>query len=179
MFKFPILGDVILSGLVKGIGAMKYTKQLLVLMMFLSWFSLPLVGKEAIKRFLPASLFMAFIVRMVNVIAKKRKWWWWYEKVHPSVAGVFPFMWGPFLVGSVWILKYTYGKFMRYMGLNLLVDAVFTYGIEPYLQRFGIASLVRMKKSGLMSVFIVLAMLLYGFQFLKEKGMGKRKASVN
>lgn len=179
MFKFPFLGEVILSGLIRGLGAMKYTKRLLVLMMFLSWFSLPFVGKESIKRFFPASLFMAIIVRVVNIIAKKRKWWWWYEKVHPSVAGVFPFMWGPFLVGSIWILKYTYGKFMRYMGLNLLVDAVFTYGIEPYLQRFGIASLVRMKKSGLMYVFTVLAFLLYGFQFVKEKGFGKRKTSVN
>lgn len=179
MFKFQLLGEGMLSGLMRGLDAMKFTKPLLLLMMFLSWFSLPFVGKESIKRFLPASLFMAFIVRMVNVIANKRKWWWWYEKVHPSVAGVFPFMWGPFLVGSIWILKYTYGKFMRYMGLNLLVDAVFTYGIEPYLQRFGIASLVRMKKSGLMSVFTVLAFLLYGFQFVQEKVVGKGKNSVN
>lgn len=50
---------------------MKYSKLFLILMMILSLFSGAFVGKESIKRFLPASLFMAIIVKVVNVIAKK------------------------------------------------------------------------------------------------------------
>ncbi|MED3574189.1 hypothetical protein [Cytobacillus praedii] len=148
---------------------MRYSKLLLILMMILSWITIPFVGKASIKRFLPAALFMAFIVRVVNFIAKKRKWWWWYEKIHHSVSGSFPFVWGSFFVGSLWVLKFTYGNFMKFMGLNLAVDSIFTYVIEPYLQKFGIASLVRMKKIQLMYVFTVLAFLLYGFQLVKEK----------
>ncbi|WP_458415140.1 hypothetical protein ACNQFZ_10345 [Schinkia sp. CFF1] len=157
---------------------MKYSKLFLALMMILSWFSFAFTDKESIKRFLPASLFMAIIVKVVNLIAKKRKWWWWYEKVHPSVSGVFPFMFGPFFVGSFWILKSTYGNFMRYMGLNLITDSAFTYVLEPYLQKFGIASLVRMKKIQLMYVFTVLAFLLYGFQLIEEKVL-KGRISLN
>jgi len=82
-------------------------------------------------------------------------------------------MWGPFLVGSMWILKLTYGKFFRYMVLNLAIDGMFSYGLVYYLQKFGVASLVRMKKNQLMYVFIVETLLLYGFQFLKEKGLVK------
>jgi hypothetical protein len=147
---------------------MKYSK-LLFLSMILSWFSIPFLGKESIKRFLPSALFMAIIVKVVNIIAKKRKWWWWYGKVHPSVSGEFPFVWGTFFVGSLWILKWTYGNFIKYLGLNLITHSVFTYVVEPYLQKFGIASLVRMKKIQLMYVFFVLAFLLYGFQLVKEK----------
>lgn len=158
---------------------MKYSKQLLVLMMILSWFSLAFAGKESIKRFLPASLFMAIIVRVVNIIAKKRKWWWWYEKIHPFVSGSFPFVWGSFFVGSLWIMKFTYGNFIKFMGLNLIAHSAFTYVIEPYLQRFGIASLVRMKTIQLMYVFMVLAFLLYGFQLIKEKALVKREISLN
>ncbi|WP_245613728.1 hypothetical protein [Alkalihalobacterium bogoriense] len=158
---------------------MKYSKLLLVLMMVFSWFSLVFLDKKSIKRFFPASLFMAIIVRMVNVIAKKRKWWWWYEKIHPSVSGSFPFVWGSFFVSSFWILKYTYGNFMRYIGLNLFAHSAFTYILEPYLQKFGIASLVRMKKHQLMYVFIVLAFLLYGFQMVREKAIVKKKVSLN
>lgn len=88
-------------------------------------------------------------------------------------------MWGSFLVGSLWILKWTYGNFIKYMGLNLIVDSAFTYVLEPYLQRFGIASLVRMKKIQLMYVFMVLTILLYGFQFVKEKSLVKRAVSFN
>lgn len=157
---------------------MKYSKQLLVLMIILSWFSLPFTGKQTIKRFLPASLFMAIIVRVVNIIAKKRKWWWWYVKIHPSVSGSFPFVWGSFFVGSLWILKYTYGNFINYIGLNLIAHSAFTYVVEPVLQKLGIASLVRMKKIQLMYVFMVLAFLLYGFQFVKEKSF-VRDTSLN
>lgn len=148
---------------------MKYTKLFSVVMMILSWFSLAFVGKEYIKRFLPASLFMAIVVKVVNIIAKIRKWWWWYEKIHPSLSGEFPFIWGSFFAGSVWILKYTYGNLLKYLGTNLIAHSFFTYAVVPYLQKFGIASLVRMKKIQLMYVFMMLALLLYSFQLVKEK----------
>jgi hypothetical protein len=148
---------------------LKYSKSLLLLLMILPWFSVPLLGKDAFKRFLPAGLFISLVVRMVNFVAKKRRWWWWYETLHPKMSGVIPFMWGPFLIGTLWILKWTYGKFLRYITLNIIVDGAFTYGLVYYLQKFGIASLVRMKKTPLMFIFMVEALLLYGFQFFKEK----------
>jgi hypothetical protein len=157
---------------------MKYSKQFLVLMLILSWLSLAFTGKKSIKRFLPVSLFMAIIVRGVNIIAKKRKWWWWYEKIHPSVSGSFPFVWGSFLAGSLWIMKLTYGNFIKYMRLNLIAHSAFTYVVEPFLQKFGIASLVRMKRIQLMYVFMMLSLLLYGFQLVKEKAFIKRNISL-
>ncbi|WP_246943715.1 hypothetical protein [Bacillus pinisoli] len=147
----------------------KYLKPVLVMMMILPWFSVPLIGREAFKRFLPASLFIAVIVRIVNFIAQKRRWWWWYETLHPRISGITPFMLGPFLVGSLWILKWTYGNFTRYMLLNLGVDGAFTYGLVYYLQKAGIASLVRLKKINLLLLFTLEALLLYGFQFFKER----------
>jgi hypothetical protein len=42
------------------------------------------------------------VVRTINFIAKKRKWWW-YQTLHPKLSGVIPFIWGPFLIGSMWI----------------------------------------------------------------------------
>jgi hypothetical protein len=144
------------------------------MMMILPWFTIPWLGKSAFKRYLPAGLFISLMVRIINIIAKKRKWWWWYETLHPKLSGVVPFIWGPFLVGSVWILKWTYGKFFRYMILNSIVDSMFTYIIVHYLTKLGIASLVRMKKIQLMYVFTVFAILLYIFQFLREYVQRKR-----
>lgn len=158
---------------------MKYSKTLLLLMMILSWFTTPLLGKSAFKRYLPAGLFISLMVRIVNVIAKKRKWWWWYETLHPKLPGEIPFMLGPFLVGSMWILKWTYGKFVRYVILNLAVDSMFTYIVVHYLTKFGIASLVRMKKIQLMYVLTVLSFILYFFQFLKENVQRKGKIFFN
>lgn len=148
---------------------MKSSKLFLILMISISWLSLAFVGKKSIKRFLPASLFMAILVKAVNILARKRRWWWWYKTIHPSVSGEFPFVWGSFFVGSLWILKFTYGNLRKYLGLNLIAHSIFTYILEPFLQKSGIASLVRLKKIQLMYVFMVLAIILYGFQHLKEK----------
>ncbi|MCR1833544.1 hypothetical protein NSA56_03935 [Oceanobacillus caeni] len=148
---------------------MKKVKPFLILMTVLSWFSLAFAGKKSIKRFLPVSLFMAIVVTLVQFIAKKRRWWLWYGKRQPSVLASFPFTWGSFFASSLWIMKYTYGNFKRYIGLNLIWHLAFTYVGEPILKKFGIASLVRMKKIQLMYVFMILALTLYGFQIVKEK----------
>ncbi|MEH7385564.1 hypothetical protein V7147_09170 [Bacillus sp. JJ1521] len=149
----------------------KYNKMLLILMLIISWLSLLLMGKNSVKRFLPAGVFMALFTRWENVVAKKRTWWWWYEKLHPKLPGSFPFVWGPFMIGSMWILKLTYGNFFRYLILNLIVDSIFTFVlVDKWLTKWGIASLVRMKKIQLSLLLFIDSLLLYGFQYLIEKG---------
>ena len=149
---------------------MKYNKFILIMMMVVSWLSLLIFGKNAFKKFLPAGIFIAIITRLENYIAKKRTWWWWYEKLHPKLSGSFPFVWGPFMIGSLWVLKLTYGKFYRYLFINLLVDSIFIYIlVDKWLTKWGIASLVRMKKVKLSLLLFVDSLLLYGFQLCIDK----------
>lgn len=146
----------------------KYSKALPLTIMIITWFLLPTLGKDVLKRYFSSGIFISVVVLTVNFIAKKRKWWRWYEAFSPKITWVVPFTWGPFLIGSLFILKWTYGNFFRYMLLNILVDGLFTFGLEYYLKKFKIFSLVQMSKSHLMYVFTFDALLLYGFQFLKE-----------
>ena len=138
-------------------------------MLILPWLTIPLLGKNTIKRFLPAGLFIAFAVRIESMIAKRQRWWWFYQKIHPNLTGEFPLIWGPFLIGSMWILKLTYGKPWIFIMTNLIVDTLFTYPFVKWLQKRGIASLVRLKGIQLSLLFFVKSLLLYGFQFLVEK----------
>ncbi|MBW8347864.1 hypothetical protein K0H71_00195 [Bacillus sp. IITD106] len=154
---------------------MRYNKLLLLLMLIFSWFSLLSLGKNSFKRFLPAGIFIAFVTRLENVMAKKRTWWWWYEKLHPKLSGSFPFVWGPFMVSSMWILRFTYGKLFRYLLVNLIADSIFVYIlIDKWLTKWGIASLVRMKKMQLSLLLFIDSLILYGFQFLIEKMRGNK-----
>ncbi|MFP7394845.1 hypothetical protein SFC57_14790 [Niallia circulans] len=59
---------------------MKYSKTLLILSMIVPWVTVPLLGKNTLKRYIAASTFIALMVRLTNIVAKRRKWWWWYEK---------------------------------------------------------------------------------------------------
>lgn len=148
---------------------MKYSKLLLLIMFILPWFSLPLLGKKSAKRFFPAGIFISLVVTFESIFAKKRKWWCWYESLHPKLQGGFPLTWGPFLIGSMWILKLTYGKLFIYLITNLVVDTLFTYPFVMFLKKQGIASLVQLKKYQLSILFFIKSLLLYGFQYVKEK----------
>lgn len=148
---------------------MKYSKLFLWLQLALPWLSLPLLGKKTLKRFLPAAIFIALLVHYEGKLAKKRKWWLYYQSIHPKVPGGFTLTWGTFLIGSMWILKFTYGRFWVYTLVNLIVDSGFTYILTEPLKKVGIVSLVRMKKYQLSMLFFFKSLLLYGFQSMKEK----------
>lgn len=147
----------------------KHPRLLLLLMMLVPWLTLPFLGKSSIKRYFSATLFMALFIRIESYLAKKRKWWWFYEKVYSKARGETPLIWGPFFVGSLWILKLTYGRFFTYLLVNLAVDTWFTYPFVNWLTKSGIASLVRFKKIHLSALLFVKSLLLYGFQFFTEK----------
>ena len=122
---FSVQGNIILENRGLRMNKIKIAKPILLVMLILSWLTLPSLGGKAIKRFLPASVLMATVVTLEMKLAKKRRWWWFYTKVHSKISGGFPLTWGPFLIGSMWILRFTYGKFGWYVLLNLIVDTFF------------------------------------------------------
>lgn len=149
----------------------------IVLMVLLPLFSLPLMGKKTITRFLPGGIFMSLYLIAEGRFAEKRKWWWFPYSVKPNVLAEFPLIFGPFLVGSLWILKYTFGKFNLYLLVNILVDAFFTYFGLNWLNKIGYVSLVRLTKIQLSIVFLIKTFVLYGFQVLYEKVMPQSEES--
>lgn len=150
-------------------GTLRRPKIILIIMLIFPWITLPLLGKETIKRFFLAALFISLVVRVESIVARKRKWWWFFEKIHPNLSGEFPLIWGPFFIGSMWILKFTYGKLITYIITNLTIDTLFTYPLISILKKQGVGSLVRLKKYQLSILFFFKSLILYAFQFLREK----------
>jgi hypothetical protein len=148
---------------------LKNTRFLLLIMMILPWFSLPLLGRRALKRFLPATIFISFLVKYNNYIAKKRKWWIFTNSIHPKIAGDIPFILGPYSLSALWVLKLTYGKFPLFIMINAIGHILFAYPGMKLLRRLGIVSLVRMKPIQLTLLLTIRGFLLYGFQFALEK----------
>ncbi|WP_186580046.1 hypothetical protein [Aquibacillus kalidii] len=148
---------------------MKRNKLILLGMLVLPWLSFPLLGKKTVKRFICSSIFISLIVKAESILARKRKWWWFFEKITPNFSGELPLIWGPFFIGSMWIMKFTYGKYLLYMLINFLIDAFFSFVLIDYLKKLGIGALVRLKKYQLLLIFLFKANLLYIFQILYEK----------
>ncbi|WP_264807038.1 hypothetical protein [Cytobacillus sp. NCCP-133] len=153
--------------ILKSINA-KNSRFLLILMMIIPWISLPLVGRSTIKRFLPATVFISLVVKIMNIIAEKRKWWWFYTSVHPKINGDIPFILGPYFICSLWVLKMTYGRFPLFLITNIIFHLLFAFPGIKFLKNLGIASLVRISSIQLVFILMIRAVLLYSFQFAKE-----------
>jgi hypothetical protein len=147
----------------------KKLKFYIFLLFFLPWLSLPLLGKRTIKKFLPGALFMGCYVTLEGMLAEKRKWWWFPFRIKPNVLGELPLIWGPFFIGSFWILKYTYKKFNLYLLVNIVVDSLFTYFILDIFKKFGYVTLVRLSRFQLSIVFLIKSFVMYGFQVFYDK----------
>ncbi|MFE7083502.1 hypothetical protein [Priestia megaterium] len=106
-----------------------------ILMIILAWSSLPFLGKHNIKRFLPASILIVLIEGINVQYGKKRKWWVFYNKPKSYLSGEFPFNIGPHFIGTMWILKWTYGNFKAFILLNIIMDAIYAFPFVDFLKK--------------------------------------------
>jgi hypothetical protein len=154
---------------------MENNKRFLLLLMLLPWLSVPFLGKKSFKRFSLAAMLISVVFAIQSVISHRRGWWRVYPKLIPNVIGEFPFIVGPFYVGAMWILKFTYGKFFRYLLLNLGVDFFHIYIFVTWLKSQGIAALIRLKNYQALLLFKLNAILMYGFQTINHKKINQKK----
>ncbi|WP_026568615.1 hypothetical protein [Bacillus sp. UNC41MFS5] len=137
-------------------------------MVLLVWLTLPFLGVRNIKKFLPASIFIVIVEILLAQIGKERKWWVFYKK-NSFISVALPFYIGPFLIGSMWILKWTYGNFKRFLTLNAIVDGMFTILMMSLLKKLKLVTLVRFNKIQFFLYLFLKSFLFYGFQYLIEK----------
>jgi len=64
-------------------------------------------------------------VLLITLIGKRRKWRVFYNKSNSVLFGEFPFLHGPFMTSSLWILEWTYGNFKRFLLINASFEASF------------------------------------------------------
>jgi hypothetical protein len=146
-------------------------KLYLVLIIILSWLTVPLIGKKDFKRYYPAATFMGLYVFIEGFIAEKNKWWTIKTRLHSKLRGEIPLILGPFFTGSIWILNLTYGRPLMYILLNSVVDAFFAYPFYTWFKKLGIWKLLRFSQLQLFILFIMKSIFMYVFHlaFLDKK----------
>ncbi|MGD6965952.1 hypothetical protein ACQCVP_05955 [Rossellomorea vietnamensis] len=154
---------------------MKLSRLLILLLLVFSWIMLPFAGWRSIKRFSPAAMFMGVFLLIEDLIAEKLKWWVIYPTLFRRLRGMTPFAIGPFFTGSIFILKFTYGKFPLFFLLNLAVDCFFCYPFYSWFKKLGVWKLVRMNQMQLLTLFLTKSVLMYGFHhfFISRKETAK------
>lgn len=102
--------------------------------------SLFFLGRSNIRRYMPVALFVTVVNTMIYQAAYHYNWWresglfgWDY------VANV-PWVYSAYWIATIWIFKYTFGRFWRYLIVNLILDGGYIFVWYPIQIRLGMAS---------------------------------------
>ncbi|MGP4108450.1 hypothetical protein [Virgibacillus sp. L01] len=148
---------------------LKNTQRIInIIMVLLPWVSLPLLGVQNFKRYFPASLLVLLMGAIDVQIGKKRRWWSFYNKPRSYFFNEFPFHIGPFMVSSMWILKWGYGNVARFVLLNVLVNAIFAGPLTTLCKNVKLFRTVWLTRIQFFFYFFYKAFFLYLFQYLIE-----------
>jgi hypothetical protein len=161
------------------VGIMKNLKLIYSALLILPWLSVPFLGRNSFKKYLPAAIFMGTVVTAFDLFGEKKKWWRFYKGV-PYLKSMNLFNWGPYFVSSLWMLKITYGKFPLYIISNTIMHICFIYlGGLKFLNDFKIGSLVKLTKPQYLVIQFLRALMLYVFQLINNFSHKKDRLSDN
>jgi uncharacterized membrane protein len=143
-------------------------------MVIIPWLSLFLMPGKDVKRFLPAGLFTTFLGIIASEVGVANGWWYFRETIYP-LAIFSSFTYGLYPIIPLWVLKYTYGRFWRYLLVETTGNAIFIFIFLPWLASRGIldfpAQLIAF------TFTMIIAFLLYSFQMWQE-GVFERSAKT-
>jgi hypothetical protein len=158
---------------------MKNSKLFYLKLLILPWLSIPLLGRNSLKKYLPTAIFICVFTIAIDLYGKRKKWWRFYKGIPPITSMSF-YNWGIYFVTSLWMLKTTYGKFKLYLIFNTTLHILFTLFGLKYVKRYKIFSLVNLEKFSYFLLLFIRGVILYSFQWLVDfaatnnKGMAKK-----
>ena len=133
------------------------------------WLSLLFIGKRSIKRYSLVGVFIVIFEIINHLYGHKRKWWKFYDKPRSFIKDELPFSVGPYMPISLWLLKFSYGNFKKFVLLNAIADGLFAFIFIDVLKRLKIIRLNRLNHFQFFLYLHYKAYLLYGAQYLFEK----------
>lgn len=137
-------------------------------MLILPWITTFFMTRTDFKRYMPAALLAVVTTTIVHDIGITLGFWVVQEKAF-LFNEMLPYFYGVIPVLTMWIFKFTYGRFWTYMLANAIVDIVFTFYILNILfPSRGIYHLVGITSLQTLSIALVHAALLYGYQLWQD-----------
>lgn len=144
------------------------SNQAILLAVFIfSWLTLLFMKKEDIKRFMPVGLFATVTSAIILEAGITFGWWVYPVKLYP-LQNV-PYLYGPIPVATIWLFKYTYGRFWLYIGADFLLNLFYTLVFEDYF--LGNRGAIQFQNvSPMLDVFMTsaLGVIIYAYQIWQE-----------
>lgn len=146
--------------------------------------SLLLLKKDTVKRFIPVAIFTALLMTIYNDVADSLKWIVIKENVVPWVSTFIPFVYGAFLVATIWIFSFTYGRFLVYLLTNIVADFIFMFLVSSWYESLGLYEFVNRSRWNIFVDLALISVVIYGYQrwhegILENRGENKEKEPLD
>jgi hypothetical protein len=131
------------------------------------WLTLFLMKKEDVKRYMPVGLFAIFTSALILEAGVSLEWWKYNETAFPLQN--ISYLYGAIPVATMWIIKFTYGRFWLFVVADFLLNLFYTFVFENYL--LGNRNIIQFIKINPMEDVIMTSMLgilIYGFHMWQE-----------
>lgn len=139
-------------------------------MLILPWLTLFFMPKEDIKKWMPAALFVMVSSTLIIDGGVGLKLFEIRENIYPFNEMI-SYIYGALPIGSMWILKYTYGRLWLYTAIQLVGSFILMFLVQPWLHRRGILVWLDETDLGGMGAFITTLVHLisvYGYQVWQD-----------
>jgi hypothetical protein len=148
-----------------------------VIFLIASWLSGFIIGRKNIKRFGLAALMAALLMVIVHIAAYYQDWWRFRRLLFKRIKMLdVSLIFGPFLMVTMGIFSLTYRfGFKVYFITTLVLNSLFGLFILPLMERIGWLQLVKIKRSGVSGLLIIIAIMVYPFQKWCDEKFGKKR----
>jgi hypothetical protein len=135
----------------------------------LAWLSTLFLKREEMRRYMPVALFCSLAFAFIFEMGISLQWWAVTESSFPLI-NIPVFIYGPYLIATIWIFKYTYGRFWLYLVTNIVLDYVLVFFLIDWFIKRGVWIAYISYFQGVL-ITTALAILLYGYQMWQSGEM--------
>lgn len=132
----------------------------------IAWASVPFLKREELRRYMPVALFCMVVFTFLLEAGITLHWWAVMEAAFPLVNMPL-FVYGSYLVGTIWIFKFTYGRFWAYLATNIILDFILIFFILDWMVQRGVCQFY-ISYFQVLLITTLLAILIYGYQIWQE-----------
>lgn len=100
-------------------------------MFFVPWLTLFFMEKDEIKRWFPVGLAAVVSATIIHDVGTTLGFWATIQPTFPFNE-MLPYFFGTMPVLTIWVFKFTYGRFWMYMLVNLVLDIGFNFFLLSY-----------------------------------------------
>lgn len=135
----------------------------------LSWLTVYFIPRKTMKRYIPASTMSALLVMTTVFIGTHFNAWEVKGGAKTRILNILSVILGPFSVGTIWILRLTFGKFWLYMLINFVQNLIYAFPILNFLDKINFIKYVKFTRIHHMIASMTFSLIVYGYQLLLDR----------